>query len=93
MASVSDPRFSETFESVYTDASLQGPNFKWYITAGNHDHEGNVTAQVAYSEQSNRWTFPSEYYTFTRTTSDGAVVQFVMIDTGMAVHVCAHWFA
>ena len=28
-----DPRFGETFESVYNQASLQKP---WYVVAGNH---------------------------------------------------------
>lgn len=27
-------RWQETFEDVYTASNLQGPKFKWYITAG-----------------------------------------------------------
>ncbi|KAK2815709.1 hypothetical protein Q5P01_026176 [Channa striata] len=57
--SVDSPRFKETFESVFTAKSLQVP---WYVIAGNHDHAGNVKAQIEYSERSNRWKFPSYYY-------------------------------
>jgi tartrate-resistant acid phosphatase type 5 len=34
-----------------------------------------VTAEVAYTGLSNRWVFPDLWYTFTKTTSDGATVQ------------------
>jgi len=78
---VSDPRFKTTFEDVFTGPALQGPAYQFYILAGNHDHYGNVSAEIAYSSLSSRWIFPSLYYTFTKTTSDGLTIQFVMIDT------------
>ncbi|XP_038056241.1 tartrate-resistant acid phosphatase type 5-like [Patiria miniata] len=74
-----DKRFKETFEDVFTAKSLQTP---WYVVAGNHDWRGNVTAEVEYTKLSDRWTFPSLYYTFnynipgTKTT-----IAFIMIDT------------
>ncbi|XP_041476033.1 tartrate-resistant acid phosphatase type 5-like [Lytechinus variegatus] len=57
---VHDPRFRQTFEDVYAAESLQVP---WYIVPGNHDWEGNITAQIEYSKISPRWHFPSLYYT------------------------------
>lgn len=36
---------------------------KWLMVAGNHDYEGNITAQLEYSKKSPRWFFPSLYYT------------------------------
>jgi tartrate-resistant acid phosphatase type 5 len=75
VASVTDTRFKDTFEDVFTAPSLQSP-FNFRVIAGNHDHRGNVTAQIDYEGVSDRWNFPSLYYTFTE-----GDVQFVMIDT------------
>ena len=57
---VDDPRFQETFENVFTAESLMTP---WYFCAGNHDHHGDVRAQLMYSYRSERWKFPDYYYT------------------------------
>lgn len=97
VATITDPRFNTTFEDVFTNPSLQGPEYKFYIVGGvrarhaffglpslavmlstsaqNHDHLGNITAQVDYSRTSTRWVFPAEYYTFTKKTSDGATIE------------------
>ena len=56
---VRDPRFNLTFERTYSDKSLHVP---WYMIAGNHDHKGNVSAQIAYTKVSRRWNFPHFYY-------------------------------
>ncbi|XP_030592994.1 tartrate-resistant acid phosphatase type 5a isoform X1 [Archocentrus centrarchus] len=78
---VDSPRFQETFESVYTEKSLQIP---WYVIAGNHDHAGNVKAQIDYSSRSNRWKFPAYYYELNfRIPNTGKTLTIIMLDTVM----------
>ncbi|KAF3687253.1 Tartrate-resistant acid phosphatase type 5 [Channa argus] len=79
--SVDSPRFKETFEAVFTAKSLQVP---WYVIAGNHDHAGNVKAQIEYSQRSNRWKFPSYYYELNfRIPNSGKTLTIIMLDTIM----------
>ncbi|XP_058258554.1 tartrate-resistant acid phosphatase type 5a isoform X1 [Hemibagrus wyckioides] len=77
--SVDDPRFQETFENVYTAKSL---NIPWYVVAGNHDHAGNVRAQIQYSKMSQRWNFPYYYYELNfNIPQTAATLQVLMLDT------------
>ncbi|XP_076133355.1 tartrate-resistant acid phosphatase type 5a [Alosa pseudoharengus] len=76
---VNDPRFEETFERVYTAKSLNVP---WYVVAGNHDHAGNVMAQIEYSKVSKRWQYPYYYYELNlRIPQTDSTVTILMLDT------------
>ena len=92
---VHDTRFLETFENAYAQAELRVP---WWHLAGNHDHRGNATAQVAYSAVSpdGRWNMPALWYTHSHSfidakTNETIVTQVVMLDTtvlwGIEEHV------
>lgn len=72
-------RFNTTWLQVYYDDSFQK---KWYITQGNHDHKGNVKAQIDYTyiDPTARWTYPSYYYGVRMFTKEYSVL-FVMLDT------------
>lgn len=79
--SVDSPRFQDTFESVYTAKSLRIP---WYILAGNHDHIGNVKAQIEYSQRSNRWKYPAYYYELNfHIPNTQKTLTIIMLDTVM----------
>ena len=53
-------RFRDTFEAVYPPSLFR--QLPFYVVAGNHDHRGNVQAQIDY-HGSPRWHFPALYYT------------------------------
>jgi len=72
-------RFENTWNSVYTHPSLQVP---WYLLAGNHDHYGNVTAEVEHSTLSDRWNFPSLYHMQSFSAPDKSFsLDVIFIDT------------
>ena len=74
-----DKRFKQTFEDVFSGDHLKSENF-FRVVAGNHDHYGNCSAEIAYSDVSSRWHFPNYYYDFQETIGNRSV-HFVMLDT------------
>lgn len=78
VSSVRDGQWWRSFEGIYVAPALHVP---WYPILGNHDHQGSVDAQVAYTEISDRWTMPARYYARTEPTSDSTDVLFVFLDT------------
>lgn len=76
--STQDYSWIASFENVYTAYSLQNP---WYVALGNHDHRGNIQAEIDYSKISRRWHMPSTYYSKTFELNGGDKVLMVVMDT------------
>ncbi|KAG9473099.1 tartrate-resistant acid phosphatase type 5 [Eleutherodactylus coqui] len=77
---VTDSRFQKTFEDVFDAESLS--SVPWYIIGGNHDHNGNITAQLAYTNVSSRWKFPDLYYDLSfKIPKTNVSVRLLMLDT------------
>lgn len=80
-------RFKDTFQKVYDAESLKTP---WYAIAGNHDHKGNVSAQIEYTsvDDTGRWQFPELYHAHSFSSSTEGVpqaeqvtVDLILLDT------------
>ncbi len=54
VSSVEDTQWLTKFESIY-----KGLELPWWSILGNHDHRGNVDAQIAYSRRNPLWNMPS----------------------------------
>jgi len=83
VSSVNSPQWQKSFENIYTQPELQVP---WYPTVGNHDHRGNVQAQVDYSSKSKRWRMPALYYNLTQPLPGGGLAEFFFLDTQLLLN-------
>lgn len=87
--SVDDPRWNITYESVFSPSALGAVYASpWRPVLGNHDHEGNASAQLAYSSRSSRWHFHSLYYDWVAEVGNGLQAHFVMIDAVVLAGEC-----
>jgi hypothetical protein len=75
--STQDPLWMSSFENIYTHPSS---HYEWYPALGNHDHGGNVQAEIDYSKISRRWKMPSRYYTISK-MRDSVSIRLVILDT------------
>ena len=59
-------RFAATFDNVYNQPYQQQHYNQtlpsWYVIGGNHDHYGNISAQLEYAIHHPQWIFPDTFY-------------------------------
>jgi tartrate-resistant acid phosphatase type 5 len=83
VVSVKDPQWQDKFERLYRGAHLRGMPF--FAVVGNHDHEGNVSAEVEYGRRrlgSARWQMDDFHYVRDFGQAHGRVlVRVVFLDT------------
>ena len=66
----------------YTGRTLT--RLPWYIVLGNHDHYGDVNAQIAYTQKSERWECPAQWFTIEKTFTDRGFtrkLELIVVDT------------
>lgn len=77
--SLHDEHWDASFEHVFNGSCLQP--VPWWPSLGNHDVRGSIEAQIEYSDLSDRWDFPSDYYDRWVLTDDSVSVHLVIVDT------------
>jgi len=76
--SVDDPGWKQHFDEPFGALSAKLP---FYPCLGNHDHEGNVEAQVAYSARNPNWRMAARYYAFQFPLAADLGAEFFVLDT------------
>ncbi len=84
VSGVDDDQFQDKFEIPYADLDMP-----FYVAGGNHDYGGEgigiefwkLDYEVAYSDQSDKWRMPNNFYSFM--VDD---VQFVALDTNAILY-------
>lgn len=76
--STQDYQWISSFETIYTHHLLHEP---WFVALGNHDYEGNVQAQIDYSNLSRRWEMPARYFEKLIEIDKNVYLQLLVIDT------------
>ncbi len=80
--SADDPRWESCIALPYGPLAVP-----LYAILGNHDYEGDPTAQLARSAIDPRWRMPARYYSFDRMLADGTLLRFVALDTTAIIQI------
>lgn len=74
--SVTDEQWEEKYHDVYDFLDLP-----FYASLGNHDNNGNIQAQIDYSEIDPDWNMPEENYSYTWPENADPVVEFFVFNS------------
>jgi acid phosphatase len=77
VSSTQDEQWQTKFRDAYGKPCLS--QLPFYVILGNHDYQGNVEAQIAYSHQQNQWKMPHRFYS----VEFGKIAKVIAIDTNV----------
>lgn len=76
VTSVNDPQWDSKFASIY-----RGISVPWWAILGNHDHRGDVDAQIGYSKVNRQWNMPGRTWTTVLPVTSSTSLGITGIDT------------
>lgn len=76
VSSVDDPQWDSKFASIY-----KGISAPWWAILGNHDHRGNVEAQIGYGKVNPLWNMPARTWTTSVPVTSSTSLGITGIDT------------
>ena len=77
--SIDDPLWLNTFENIYSLPAIK--SIPWYVSLGNHDHMGNIYAQIEYGKKHANWIMPEAYYSKQFKIDKNDSVHILFLDT------------
>lgn len=66
---IEDSQWETKFEKPYGNL-----HFPFFASLGNHDHGGDIQAQIDYTESSDKWRMPGRYYHYIKGNIDFFVI-------------------
>jgi tartrate-resistant acid phosphatase type 5 len=78
VSDVTDKQFKNVFDDILAS---NFPDIPFHMVLGNHDHLGNIDAQLEYSTIHSQWVMPFNYYRRNFTSETGLTTCMWFLDT------------
>lgn len=79
VGSVDDPQWTSKYTKIYS--GYKELDVPWWAILGNHDHRGNVDAQIAYGKVNRQWNMPDRTWSTTLPVTSSTTLGVTGIDT------------
>ena len=82
ITSVEDARWNSTFNYIFDQNYQHTEKLEFYSQTGNHDYYANVSAEILYTQQQDRWKMPDFWYSIPNLdVFSNFTVAFITVDT------------